>query len=140
MNFLYCACVIEAEKGNPAFSNAERKLKMKTGVKKWAAGIAALAGVGAVALGIATQTPAAAQYAPAPPVYGQGRQPFRGEKHPEINRAIQTLQNTSRDLKRADRDFGGHRTRAASLVDQAVNELRQAKQYDDTHGNDGRGR
>lgn len=61
-------------------------------------------------------------------------------RKPEINRAIQTLQGTSRDLKRANRDFGGHRARAASLVDQAINELRQAKRYDDTHGNDGRRR
>lgn len=108
--------------------------------KKWAAGVAALAGVGAMALGFTAATPAAAQYSQPNGGYGQGRHPFRREAQPEVNLAIQTLQSTSRDLKRANRDFGGHRARAASLVDQAVNELRQAKQYDDTHGNDGRGR
>ena len=113
---------------------------MNTAAKKWTAGLAALTGVGAVALGVAAPQPAAAQFPGARPAYGQGRHPFRAENQPEINQAIQTLQSTSRDLKRANRDFGGHRVRAASLVDQAINELRQAKQYDDTHGNDNRRR
>lgn len=113
---------------------------MKTTAKKWMAGIAALTGVGAIALGFSAPTPAAAQYPQVRPGYGQNRRPFRRENQPDINRAIDALQSTNRDLKRANRDFGGHRARAAVLVDQAINELRQAKQYDDTHGNDGRRR
>lgn len=113
---------------------------MEKTAKKWAAGVAALAAVGAVALGVAAPTPASAQFPLGRPAYRQGQHPFRAENQPEINRAIQTLHRTSQDLKRANRDFGGHRARAASLVDQAVNELRQAKRYDDTHGSDGRRR
>lgn len=113
---------------------------MKLTAKTWTAGVAALVGVGTIALGMTAPQPAAAQFPLGRPAYGQGRHPFRAESQPEVNQAIATLQSTSRDLKRANRDFGGHRARAASLVDQAVSELRQAKQYDDTHGGDRRGR
>jgi hypothetical protein len=140
LNFLWGAHVKKAEEGKNAFPNTERELKMKAAAKKWAAGLAAVAGVGAMALGLTAPTPATAQGPSARPGHGQDRHPFRRENQPDINQAIQTLQSTSRDLKRANRDFGGHRARAASLVDQAINELRQAKRYDDTHGNDGRGR
>ena len=52
------------------------------------------------------------------------------ERHPEIMRAMRALQRTRADLAAANRDFGGHRTRAVQLVDQAIDELKAALAYD----------
>lgn len=54
----------------------------------------------------------------------------RAERHPEINHAIRALQNAKKFLQKADRDFGGHRTKAVEDVDAALNECNQALQYD----------
>ena len=54
----------------------------------------------------------------------------RVERHPEINHAIKALQNAKKFLQKADRDFGGHRTKAVEAVDQALSECQQAIQYD----------
>jgi len=62
LNFLWGAHVKKAEEGKNAFPNTERELKMKAAAKKWAAGLAAVAGVGAMALGFSAPTPASAQY------------------------------------------------------------------------------
>jgi len=61
--------------------------------------------------------------------YAQGGHPRR-ERHPEINHAIHALQNAKNFLQKADRDFGGHRTKAVEAVDAALNECNQAIQYD----------
>jgi len=52
------------------------------------------------------------------------------ERHPEIRRAMRALENAELDLRRADRDFGGHRARAAELVHQALEECRAALRGD----------
>ena len=52
------------------------------------------------------------------------------ERHPEIRRAMRALENAEIDLRRADRDFGGHRARAAELVHQALEQCRAALRAD----------
>ncbi len=64
----------------------------------------------------------------------QTRRPYQNERQPRINEAIQSLEQVRTDLRRANRDFGGHRAKAADHVDKALVELRKAKLYDDTHG------
>jgi len=55
---------------------------------------------------------------------------FTKERHPEIRAAQRALHNAKVHLAHADRDFGGHRTKAVQLIDQAQDELRQALEYD----------
>jgi len=57
---------------------------------------------------------------------GRGRR----EKHPEIRHAMRALENAKAALQKADRDFGGHRTNAVKDVDAALDECRQALQFD----------
>ncbi len=52
------------------------------------------------------------------------------ERHPEIRKAMKALQRAKVDLRRADRDFGGHRARAAELIDQALSECQAALNAD----------
>jgi len=95
--------------------------------KKNAAGLAALIGFGALTFGSAS--PASAQ-APLPPtVIGRHGQ-HRGERHPELRRALRALERTETDLRRSARDFGGHREKAADLCRQAEQEIQQALQDD----------
>ena len=54
----------------------------------------------------------------------------RVERHPEITHAIRALQNAKRFLQKADRDFGGHRTKAVQHVDEALTECQLALQND----------
>ena len=86
------------------------------------------------ALGTLTMTavlPASAQVPPP----GFGGRPYgfggpHGERHPEIYHALRTLQQTERDLRHANDDFGGHKLKAAELCLQAENQLRLALRYD----------
>ncbi|HLI11115.1 MAG TPA: hypothetical protein VKY65_05905 [Alphaproteobacteria bacterium] len=55
---------------------------------------------------------------------------FAAEKHPEINRAERALHNAKTALQHAASDFGGHKAAALQDIDQALNELQQAKQFD----------
>src|SRR5438128_2350182 len=64
---------------------------------------------------------------PAPTVK-QGRRHKEG--HPELMRALRTLQRAKTDLMRANRDFGGHRAKAAELTEQAIQEVQAAIQFD----------
>lgn len=95
--------------------------------KKITAAVAAFAGLGAVAFGTTLTQPAIAQGPPPPPFMGR---PHRGERHPELRRALRTLERTETDLHRSARDFGGHRLKAAELCHQAQIEIQQAIQYD----------
>ncbi len=89
--------------------------------RKIAATLAVVAGLGlAAALPISTQ----AQTPPPPPFAA------RGERHPELRRALRTLERTEADLRRANRDFGGHREKAADLCRQAEGQIQQALQSD----------
>ena len=93
----------------------------------WQKGItalAALAVLGASTLGLSA--PASAQVPPPPPFGG----PVRGERHPELRRALATLQRTEVDLRRSDRDFGGHRRKAADLCHAAQVQIQLALQND----------
>ncbi len=86
------------------------------------------------ALTLCAVLPAAAQTLPLPlpPAAGVQRTgPHRGgERHPELRRALRTLERTEADLRRANRDFGGHRTKAANLCRQAESEIQLALQSD----------
>lgn len=104
-----------------------------TVAKKCTLALAALAGLTALPVAQA-QTPPLHTGVPGMMRRSEFRHPYRQERQPEINRAIRNLEQTSRELHRAERDFGGHRAKAAQLVDQALAELREAKRYDDTHG------
>ena len=52
------------------------------------------------------------------------------ERHPEIRSAMKNLEQSKRNLQKADRDFGGHRMKAVQLVDQALGECREALKFD----------
>jgi len=60
----------------------------------------------------------------------QGAQAQKGERHPEIRRALHALERAKNDLEHAAHDFGGHRAQALQLVNQAIDQLHQALQYD----------
>jgi hypothetical protein len=57
---------------------------------------------------------------------GQGHR----EVHPHIRAAIRELQEAKKELQSAAHDFGGHREDAVKACDEAINQLRQALQYD----------
>lgn len=58
----------------------------------------------------------------------QGRE--RGERHPEIRKAIEQLKRAQDDMRHAAHDFGGHRETALRACDEAINQLQLALQYD----------
>lgn len=95
--------------------------------KKIAAGFAAIVALGAVTFSIVS--PAAAQ-APAPPVFRQPGQHRGGERHPELRRALRSLERTEAELRHSARDFSGHREKAADLCHQAQQEIQLALQSD----------
>ncbi len=52
------------------------------------------------------------------------------ERHPEIMRAIKNLEQAKGNLMHADRDFGGHRTKAVEATERALAECREALKFD----------
>ncbi len=98
--------------------------------KNAAAVLAAIVGFGSVALSGAAIQPASAQVPGTfRPHAGQtGRR--TGEKHPELRRALRSLERTEAQLRHSARDFGGHREKAADLCHQAEQEIQQALQTD----------
>ena len=74
--------------------------------------------------------------AQAGPVGGNGQVKSGGqkgekrEKHPEIMKAIRNLEQAKNNLQHADRDFGGHRTKAVQATEQAIAECREALKFD----------
>jgi uncharacterized protein YigA (DUF484 family) len=52
------------------------------------------------------------------------------EKHPEIDAAMTHLHEAKRNLEHAARDFGGHRATALKHVNEALEECRQALEFD----------
>jgi hypothetical protein len=54
----------------------------------------------------------------------------RRERHPEIRRAIASLQSARTAMQQASHDFGGHRAEALAACDNAIAQLRIALQYD----------
>lgn len=99
--------------------------------KKMAAGLAAVVGIGAAALGVASVKPATAQGArPLPRVMRRANR--HTERHPEIRAALMNLNQAKANLQRAAHDYGGHREKALDHVQQAINECSQALR-DDRH-------
>lgn len=111
---------------------------MKTTTKTLTANLAALTGIGAAALGLSAISPATAQgnfpynSAPQPPVFRQhgDRDGQRGERHPEIRRALVNLNQAKNNLQRASHDFYGHREQALDLVNRAIDQCQQALKDD----------
>lgn len=54
----------------------------------------------------------------------------RTERHPEIRRAIASLQRARTAMQNANHDFGGHRADALAACDNAIAQLKLALQYD----------
>jgi hypothetical protein len=61
---------------------------------------------------------------------GQADARPKRERHPEIRRALGKLRGARSDLRKAARDFRGHRTRAIRHIDQAIRELNLALKVD----------
>ena len=89
------------------------------------AGLAAIVGLGAVSF----STAASAQ-APAPPVFRQPGQHRGGERHPELRRALRSLERTEYDLRHSASDFDGHKAKAADLCRDAEHQVQLALQSD----------
>jgi hypothetical protein len=74
--------------------------------------------------------------APVPAVYGgQARSPGapgqKGEVHPIIRAAIKDLERAKGSLQnRADNDFGGHRVKATEAIDEALQQLKLALEFE----------
>jgi len=104
-----------------------------TTTKNIAAGLAAIVGLGAMTLSGVALKPALAQAQAFP---GQFQRPLNAkngnERHPDLRRALANLERTETNLRRANRDFGGHREKAADLCHQAEQEIQLALQ-DDKH-------
>ena len=52
------------------------------------------------------------------------------EGHPELRKAIASLEQARKDLNRAANDFGGHKAEAIKSIDDALKHLRLAEAYD----------
>src|SRR5262249_41842854 len=52
------------------------------------------------------------------------------ERHPNINKAISSLEAAEGDLQNASRDYCGHRVQALESTRAALNQLRQAIECD----------
>jgi Spy/CpxP family protein refolding chaperone len=62
-----------------------------------------------------------------PPKLGKGE---KHEKHPALMMAMKRLEAAKDALQKADRDFGGHRTKAIELTNAAMAEVREAMKFD----------
>ena len=96
-------------------------------IAKITATLAVAAGLGAA--GFAASTPAQAQ-GPMPPAPPMTRPHPRGERHPEIRRALRNLQQAKGNLQHATHDFSGHREQALDLVQKAIDQCQQALRDD----------
>ncbi|GJG89462.1 hypothetical protein tb265_46430 [Gemmatimonadetes bacterium T265] len=77
---------------------------------------------------LAATTSGAQQPAPgavAAPLRGR-----RGERHPEIRKAIRALERARTALQDASHDYGGHRADALAAADTAIRQLKLALQFD----------
>ncbi len=86
----------------------------------------------AATLAASAATSAAAAQQPIPGVGGVVA-PMRrghGERHPEIRKAIRSLERARGALQNAAQDFGGHRADALAATDNAIRQLQLALQYD----------
>ncbi len=51
------------------------------------------------------------------------------EKHPKIHQAMDALRDARAELKDAAHDFGGHRVKAIKLIDDTLEELKEALKF-----------
>jgi CubicO group peptidase (beta-lactamase class C family) len=65
-----------------------------------------------------------------PNLAAQAAQP---EAQPHMQAALERLREAQRELEAATHDKGGHRSRAVSLVKQAIVQVNQGISYDSTH-------
>jgi hypothetical protein len=65
-----------------------------------------------------------------PNLAAQAAQP---EAQPHMQAALERLREAQRELEAATHDKGGHRSRAVSLVKQAIVQVNQGISYDNTH-------
>lgn len=83
----------------------------------------------AVALACAISLPAAAQTQSTAKIkrVQMGKEK---EQHPEIAAAMMHLKEAKQNLEHAARDFGGHRVTALKHINEALEECRQALEFD----------
>jgi hypothetical protein len=55
------------------------------------------------------------------------------EKQPHMEHALKDLQNAKKQLEEADHDKGGHRVKAIDLINQAISQVKEGIEYDNTH-------
>ncbi len=60
----------------------------------------------------------------------EGKGKARREPHPELRRAQRSLETAKKELQHANTDFGGHRVEAIKSIDEALEHIRQAENYD----------
>lgn len=65
-----------------------------------------------------------------PNLVAQAAQP---EAQPHMRAALEHLQAAQRELEASSHDKGGHRVKAVSLVKQAIVQVNQGIEYDNTH-------
>lgn len=65
-----------------------------------------------------------------PNLTAQASQP---EAQPHMRAALDHLREAQRELEAASHDKGGHRSKAVSLVKQAIVQVNEGIQYDNTH-------
>ena len=58
---------------------------------------------------------------------------FAGPHYPNINAAIGALKRAIADLNRAPHDFGGHKADAIQACQNAIEQLRLAKEWNQQH-------
>ena len=88
-----------------------------------------LATLAVLGLGLGIVGDSVAQQAPTP-VAARPRQGRAMERHPEIRKAIHAMMNAKKFLAQGARDFGGHRAKAAQLLDEAIEQAKQALKAD----------
>ena len=54
----------------------------------------------------------------------------KGERHPEMKRALHVLGHAKGDLEHAAHNFGGYRAKALELTEQAIQEVKADLAYD----------
>ena len=52
------------------------------------------------------------------------------EHHPELRRALDSLEKSKKELANSAHDFGGHRVKALQLTDSAIAEVHEALKFD----------
>jgi hypothetical protein len=55
------------------------------------------------------------------------------ENQPHMSAALDHLQQAEKELEDASHDKGGHRVKALSLIKQAISQVQEGIQYDNTH-------